>query len=828
MPQPLSYKDFQNLVCTSAHQYYDYLTQRFNSGYLSSGAKVITVYQFHLGRIPGEYVFETNEKVTFPDACQIWVRGRYVPGTEILTVHSQSKSSHSVRVADTKGYLNSVPSLSASDIQIVSDLRFLIRRLGDFYQAHTFSFLPNPPIDIPPLPDSFTEQLSDEQLHAIDTVFTSPISYISGAPGTGKTKAVLSRCILRYIFAKERIILLAPTNNAVEQMLRGVLPILQDAGIDLECVYRFGTATDEFAKEYPQVVGDKSLDTLLQGLQTQKAFYESQVHKAYELQQKVSSIKAWLNDCKTIHDKVCGFLAQIKELDARLITAAKETISARNDLDNCLKQYNEAANHASTAHADIENCEKSMAQIIRQIKKIKPWFWMKERRTQMESDLASLREASVRFHVLHAEAVSEHDECYNKQKIAKRAYEQRLRAEQDISKLRSNLMRQIADVSSYDSGYAKTIQTEIAVPSKAISAAEAHLLSIEAKLQEAVEQADSCPYEAYVAALTEVKDRLNGLGASAKAYQRKNALVLAGTIDSSLGILSPDSEDTKQSDEEPLKIRHVFLDEAGYTCLAKGMAAFACKAPVTFLGDHKQLPPICEMNRIPWPLAPVCLWELPVAYYTELIYGDLANLYHNCYGQRAEPSFTAMEYCALNTSYRFGSALSDILAKYIYSDKFRGIADAPFEIHFCNAPRRQGPYKNSSQSETNAIQSYLCANPSGDIAILAPYRDQIKFLRSTLPKEYRDNILTVHRSQGCEWDTVILSVVDAYRPYFTDSNLPIGRSVLNTAISRAKRRLVIVCDVAEWSKRPNQLITELIRCGIDITNNCSDAATPGP
>ena len=61
-----------------------------------------------------------------------------------------------------------------------------------------------------------------------------------------------------------------------------------------------------------------------------------------------------------------------------------------------------------------------------------------------------------------------------------------------------------------------------------------------------------------------------------------------------------------------------------------------------------------------------------------------------------------------------------------------------------------------------------------------------------------------------EWDTVILSVCDTKDAYFVNSGLTVGKCVLNTAISRAKKRLVIVCDTDFWQSERKQLISKLI------------------
>ena len=82
-------------------------------------------------------------------------------------------------------------------------------------------------------------------------------------------------------------------------------------------------------------------------------------------------------------------------------------------------------------------------------------------------------------------------------------------------------------------------------------------------------------------------------------------------------------------------------------------------------------------------------------------------------------------------------------------------------------------------------------------------------------------MLTIHKSQGREWDTVIISVCDCRanpeekKPRFTstlfeeDGATP-GIKVINTAISRAKRKLVLVCDVGYWKSLDGELIRDLI------------------
>ena len=168
----------------------------------------------------------------------------------------------------------------------------------------------------------------------------------------------------------------------------------------------------------------------------------------------------------------------------------------------------------------------------------------------------------------------------------------------------------------------------------------------------------------------------------------------------------------------------------------------------------------------------------------------------------------------LNISYRFGPLLANVLAEHIYGNDFCGAGDKNFEIIVAHASYRPGPYNRISLSEAENILHFVGQYEPHNVAILAPYNNQVKLLQQILPRSYRRSVMTVHRAQGREWDTVILSVTDTHNRYFTDSRLPIGKQILNTAISRAKHRLILVCDSTIWSTVPNQIINDLIELAV--------------
>ena len=68
----------------------------------------------------------------------------------------------------------------------------------------------------------------------------------------------------------------------------------------------------------------------------------------------------------------------------------------------------------------------------------------------------------------------------------------------------------------------------------------------------------------------------------------EECLVVACTIDVCLSRLPLSKEN---------RFEHVFLDEAGYSSLIKATVLTAYGDRLTFLGDHMQLPPVCEADE---------------------------------------------------------------------------------------------------------------------------------------------------------------------------------------------------------------------------------------
>lgn len=78
-----------------------------------------------------------------------------------------------------------------------------------------------------------------------------------------------------------------------------------------------------------------------------------------------------------------------------------------------------------------------------------------------------------------------------------------------------------------------------------------------------------------------------------------------------------------------------------------------------------------------------------------------------------------------------------------------------------------------------------------EIGVIAPYRNQVYKLKEELNRPEID-ISTVHKFQGREKDVIVLSTVDDIVTSFSDDP-----NLLNVAVSRAKKELVVVASEME-------------------------------
>ncbi len=279
----------------------------------------------------------------------------------------------------------------------------------------------------------------------------------------------------------------------------------------------------------------------------------------------------------------------------------------------------------------------------------------------------------------------------------------------------------------------------------------------------------------------------------------QEAKVIAATLDTFI---------MKIATLSSLEFSHIFLDECAFSPLIKLIPPLSFNVPITLLGDHKQLMPICLMdeNKIRNHAKEVCVWNLNTLFIEELLKNPQ---YLHLKRNQDDIEFEKLAHFKLNVTHRYGNNLAKILDSHIYFNGLIGKGEE-IDIYYVDTADKYG-YESGNENHGEAVAiSNIVRNLSKnkDYAILTPFRNQCALLIShKLPYS---RVLTIHKSQGKEFDLVILSPVK-FSQYMTDSNNRIALFTLNVAVSRAKRHIIIVCDYALWIRKDGQFINSLLK-----------------
>lgn len=136
-------------------------------------------------------------------------------------------------------------------ITLWSDLKFLVLNVQEFFEkCGQRVALPD---RVPKSEVIKLEYLSQEQNEALRVVLNSPLSYVWGPPGTGKTQVVLFEALLHYIKLDQKVCVVASTNHALEHVLCTLIGKFDEVGFERKNILRLGTPTSHFMKEFSEV-----------------------------------------------------------------------------------------------------------------------------------------------------------------------------------------------------------------------------------------------------------------------------------------------------------------------------------------------------------------------------------------------------------------------------------------------------------------------------------------------------------------------------------------------------------------------------------------------
>ena len=240
---------------------------------------------------------------------------------------------------------------------------------------------------------------------------------------------------------------------------------------------------------------------------------------------------------------------------------------------------------------------------------------------------------------------------------------------------------------------------------------------------------------------------------------------------------------------------YLIMDEASQVDIATGALALSCAKNVVIVGDTKQLPNVVTDDTKIKAQAIFDCFNINQGYqYTNSFLQSILDVMPN------------VTQTLLKEHYRCHPKIINFCNQKFYHGELiimttdNGEDDVLAVVKTVKGNHERNHY---SQRQIDIIKHEILPKYSlkpDETGIITPYKNQVKVLN----KEINDiDTATVHKFQGKEKDNIIISTVDDEISDFADDSY-----LINVAISRAKKRLMLVVTGNEQSKEQN--ITDLV------------------
>ncbi len=750
-------KAISALIIRGAEQYCDYLKNLPTPEDRGEEVHDVTKIDRYDG---GIVMLHLKYGLTDVSLTALEIRGKRIDGKH-YSYRSYDDFSRTLELWADGEISDALTNENKKNVKIVFDFKFLIKRICKYLEQYS-DYLEFPTKgaeqNIRPV---FSGKFSPgpDQKQAVVAALTEPASYVWGAPGTGKTQMVLANAILADIKAGRKVAVFAPTNNSVEQILRGLIkeidgnPKMKEyVNLDKD-ILRVGYPSSAFQATFPNMCESRHIDKQGKVLNhTLRALWDTRNEMVID--SKAVEMKALLRDAGKYESMSCeeqdGFDRRFQNL--------LDSLKGIKVMETALRE------------ASVLNIKGSMRSIVdAAVNRPRPRRYMPE---YAEYDIEMMdrliRNVEQEYKTLTGKSP------YKSRDVEVRPNFKSSFSEDEISGGKS-LLRKASDAVKglLKKGHFK--------PEEASAALETAKIIV------------CTPHQFFKRMIPACVPPVSG--------------------------------------KHVLDVGHIYVDEAGYANLMHIVPLLTNHVPITLLGDHMQLETVFTMGRDVaiagirdggWPLA--FLWGMPAVHLETMFAAANTKDLQNIYIQDISPAFDKVKLSVLKKSYRFGDNLAKILDECVYERiGLEGTSrDGNLEIE-CIPVKSCNAFTN--KNEADAISIFVGEGGVPDsTAILVPYRKQRDLIRRTLPPNSRCEVMTIHASQGREWDTVIVGVTDSKSAgkSFMDTKNHQVKKIVNTAVSRAKRRLIIVCNFDWWINRDGQLVTALIKYAND-RGNCYTA-----
>ena len=235
---------------------------------------------------------------------------------------------------------------------------------------------------------------------------------------------------------------------------------------------------------------------------------------------------------------------------------------------------------------------------------------------------------------------------------------------------------------------------------------------------------------------------------------------------------------------------YVIMDEASQVDIKTGALALSCAMNAVIVGDDKQLPNVVSQEEA------LALQAIQLTYKVDDRYNEVTHSFL----QSCVEVFKDIPVTLLREHYRCHPKIIEFCNQHFYNGELVAMTDDNAEDNVLQVVQTvEGNHARGhfNQREIDVIVQEVLPQyaDSGSIGIITPYRQQADEINKALGKDIAS---TVHKYQGRECDTIIMSMVDNKPTEFSDDS-----NLLNVAISRAKTHLYVVTNRNKMPKESN-------------------------
>ena len=271
---------------------------------------------------------------------------------------------------------------------------------------------------------------------------------------------------------------------------------------------------------------------------------------------------------------------------------------------------------------------------------------------------------------------------------------------------------------------------------------------------------------------------VSGIKANTEVFLKEYPVVLSSTYKSNTNIHSDYVFD------------YVIMDEASQVDIKTGALALSCAMNAVIVGDSKQLPNVVSQ-------ADALAYGAVRANYAV---GDCYDAVKCSFLQSCIEIFRDAPTTLLREHYRCHPKIIGFCNQRFYDGALLAMTTDEGESKVLQVVRTvEGNHARGhfNQREIDVLMQEVLPEymGKGSLGIITPYRDQAEAINRAVGQELAS---TVHKYQGRECDTIIMSMVDNAPTDFSDD-----ANLLNVAISRAKTRLCVIATGNELPEESN-------------------------